>query len=1055
MTKSHVKGIGRDGVEKARFALLTTVSAVALLCGATVNSFSAEDESNYWIGGFEDKDFFDPTNWSDGAGPQGENSTFFAGSAQGMYSINGPTNTNLAHIIGSGAGNEASVLININTDDSNGNSVFLNFGQGEFLLGTDGGSGTLSLELNGNAQTFLGSESVIIGQGAGGQGTLNLIGVGKETGSPPEGPYELGSSCYACAPMFHFSSAPIVVGSEEGTGTINVEGASFAFGSEGIVIGDGLGSTGTVNVLAGGKLGENYISPNGLATVGQNGGNGYLNLDGTAAASINEAPVAFLKRGLLIGSGTGSNGSANIISQGKLHSFIDYGLSQAAEFTREELDTRVGVDGGAGIVTVSGEGSVWYQSGVADTYFSSPQTINTDEGVLRVGQSGTGELVIADMGEVKIGSATIIGSYIQDEDRPREVFELSDYHSNGTLILGAEESGNGLLSIGGAQGEEAKAAGRLMAKTIEFGSGVGAIVFNHTENDYVFDQFDDQFKSGPVTPTSIEFVGTGTIEAVSGRTLLINDHAEFAGALRASGAGILQVNGDMSLAAATVLAGGVLEGTGTVGTTVNSGIIAPGQTPGATQGTLGSIGTLTIAGNYTGEGGFLSLDTVLNGDDSVTDMLVVTGDTSGVTNVVVTNVGGNGEQTVDGIKIIDVGGASEGAFNLQGDYVHEGQQAVVGGAYAYKLYQGGVATPEDGDWYLRSQLIEDEPEEPLYQAGVPAYEAYPQALLGLNGVSTLQQRTGNRVWSGNGNRVVTQGADAIGSPYAAPDEAGVAINGNGVWGRIEGSHNHMQPRFSTSDTSYNQNVFKMQAGIDGVLTETENGKLIGGFTVHYAHGKTKTNSAHGDGEISTGGYGLGGTLSWFGENGFYLDGQGQVTWYRSDLTSTTAQTSLIDGNHGFGYALSLESGKRFAINEAWSLTPQAQLTYSKVDFDTFTDVFDADVSLDRGESLQGRLGLTLDHENSWQNANGMLDRTHVYGIANLYYEFLNGTRVNVAETSFSSRNDRVWGGLGVGGSYNWNDDKYAIYGEGLINTSLNNFADSYSIKANVGFKVKW
>jgi len=56
---------------------------------------------------------------------------------------------------------------------------------------------------------------------------------------------------------------------------------------------------------------------------------------------------------------------------------------------------------------------------------------------------------------------------------------------------------------------------------------------------------------------------------------------------------------------------------------------------------------------------------------------------------------------------------------------------------------------------------------------------------------------------------------------------------------------------------------------------------------------------------------------------------------------------------------------------------------------------------------------------------------------------------------FSSRNDRVWGGLGVGGFYNWNDDKYAIYGEGLINASLKKFTDSYSVKANVGFKVKW
>jgi outer membrane autotransporter protein len=57
--------------------------------------------------------------------------------------------------------------------------------------------------------------------------------------------------------------------------------------------------------------------------------------------------------------------------------------------------------------------------------------------------------------------------------------------------------------------------------------------------------------------------------------------------------------------------------------------------------------------------------------------------------------------------------------------------------------------------------------------------------------------------------------------------------------------------------------------------------------------------------------------------------------------------------------------------------------------------------------------------------------------------------------SFANRNDRAWGGIGLGGSYNWNDDKYSIYGEGLINTSLNNFADSYSLKGNVGFRVKF
>jgi hypothetical protein len=44
--------------------------------------------------------------------------------------------------------------------------------------------------------------------------------------------------------------------------------------------------------------------------------------------------------------------------------------------------------------------------------------------------------------------------------------------------------------------------------------------------------------------------------------------------------------------------------------------------------------------------------------------------------------------------------------------------------------------------------------------------------------------------------------------------------------------------------------------------------------------------------------------------------------------------------------------------------------------------------------------------------------------------------------------------LGIGGSYNW-DDKYSIYGEGLVDTSLNNFGSSFSVKGKVGFRMSW
>ena len=110
-----------------------------------------------------------------------------------------------------------------------------------------------------------------------------------------------------------------------------------------------------------------------------------------------------------------------------------------------------------------------------------------------------------------------------------------------------------------------------------------------------------------------------------------------------------------------------------------------------------------------------------------------------------TNLDGGGGQTVEGIRIISVGGASNGQFSLVSDFVTEdGQQAVIGGAYAYTLHQNGIADPGDGDWYLRSALREAR----RFQPNAPLYEAYPQVLLALNGLPTLQQRVGNRYWSG-------------------------------------------------------------------------------------------------------------------------------------------------------------------------------------------------------------------------------------------------------------------------------------------------------------------
>lgn len=518
--------------------------------------------------------------------------------------------------------------------------------------------------------------------------------------------------------------------------------------------------------------------------------------------------------------------------------------------------------------------------------------------------------------------------------------------------------------------------------------------------------------------------GTGGL-TVTGGSQTLSGVNTYTGATTVSG-GRLAVNGSITSPVATSGAG-ILGGTGTIfGDVTNAGVVAPGN----------SIGTLTIAGNYTGTGGTLAIETVLGGDASPTDRLVVTGNTAGTTNVTVANLGGGGAQTVEGIKIVDVGGTSAGTFSLLGNYVFEGDQAVVGGAYAYRLYQGGVSTPADGDWYLRSALLNPAGAAigMVYAPSVPLYESYAGVLQTLNEFGTLRQRTSGR---------------AIDEGQAENDPA------KAIWTRIDGTHAHFNPKTSTTGTEYDVDTWTMQAGIDGMLHESGAGALIGGVSFHFDTASADVSSRFGKGNIDTTGYGFDGTLTWYGNSGFYVDTQAALTWYDSNLKSSTLNATLASGNDGFGYGLSVEAGQKIALTRQWSLTPQAQLAYSSVRFDRFTDAYGAVVSLDDADSLTGRLGISADYDSDWKDATGQISRAKVYGIANLYYDFLDGSNVDVSGISVASENQPLWGGLSLGGSLSWSNDRYAVHGEAFARTSLKNFGDSNTIGAKVGFSMKW
>lgn len=173
------------------------------------------------------------------------------------------------------------------------------------------------------------------------------------------------------------------------------------------------------------------------------------------------------------------------------------------------------------------------------------------------------------------------------------------------------------------------------------------------------------------------------------------------------------------------------------GDVTNSGsIVSSGTTPG---------NTLYINGNYVGDNGSLTLNTQLGDDASPTDKLVVRGDTSGNTTLYIQNVDGTGALTNNGIEVVDVGGASNGAFT-------QGNQVQIG-LYEYRLYQDG------GDWYLRSQDTDDGGDSgnggddnggKQYRADIGAYLGNQWMARSLQ-MQTLFDREGSQYRSANGS----------------------------------------------------------------------------------------------------------------------------------------------------------------------------------------------------------------------------------------------------------------------------------------------------------------
>lgn len=381
--------------------------------------------------------------------------------------------------------------------------------------------------------------------------------------------------------------------------------------------------------------------------------------------------------------------------------------------------------------------------------------------------------------------------------------------------------------------------------------------------------------------------------------------------------------------------------------------------------------TLTINEDYIGNGGKLVFNTVLNDDDSETDMLKVLGNTSGNSFVAVNNIGGTGAQTVEGIEIINVAGNSDGTFAKA--------SRIVAGAYDYNVVQKGK------NWYLTSYIEPEEPVDPVDPDPVdpdpvdpdPVDPVIPDPVIPDPVIPDPEEPVAPPAEE---HQFRPEAGSYLANNYAANtlfmtrlhDRLGETqytdmLTGEkkvtSLWMRNVGAHTRFKDGSGQLKTQSNSYVLQLggdlaQWSSDG-LDRWHIGAMAG-----YANSQNRTQSSvtgyHSRGQVT--GYSVGLYGTWYAndidQSGAYVDTWALYNWFDNKVMGQDQATEKYKSK---GITASVEAGYSFKLGESernsYWLQPKAQVVWMDVQADDHREANGTRVKDDSDGNLMTRLGV--------------------------------------------------------------------------------------------------
>lgn len=228
----------------------------------------------------------------------------------------------------------------------------------------------------------------------------------------------------------------------------------------------------------------------------------------------------------------------------------------------------------------------------------------------------------------------------------------------------------------------------------------------------------------------------------------------------------------------------------------------------------------------------------------------------------------------------------------------------------------------------------------------------------------------------------------------------------GVWARYDGG------RFSGGE--FENKFNKVQVGADTALAAY--GSRLG-LSFSYTQGDADMSGMSGI-SADTDAYSLAAYGMWFGEAGQFADVIGRVGTVDTDLATRTYKTNYDQ----LMLSLSGEFGWRFDLTDTFYAEPSAELTYTRVDGETFKANSNT-LGIDDYDSMVGRIGATAGL-NCSQGRGGVYAR---FGVAHEFMGDGRFTAVNAAGTAadpIEVDGKDTWVEYAVGANFNITKQTY-------------------------------